>query len=201
MRAYPIIVDNIASDEEFTKLAESYGDKRSKINIQNLTVKKSTESNHHSLSGKYGIGFFPHHTDEAWLRTPPKYILLRFVSGDYSRNTYFKRFSDILKEFSRDELAEAIWSCNTGSQSFYTTLRFHSNYESGYRFDLNIFRPANSKAKVIHNHLVKECNYLGEEFIKWKPNRVAIFDNWNFLHARGSTKSKEVDRILQRISL
>lgn len=73
----------VETDQDFINLAQTYGDfiksrKESKI-IETLIALNSDQVQKDSLTKRYGLNQFPIHTDCAYLKFPPKYVLLRLV--------------------------------------------------------------------------------------------------------------------------
>jgi L-asparagine oxygenase len=52
--------------------------------IQTLTPREATTSTPNTYSGNFGIGDFPLHTDLAHWAMPPRYVVLRCISGSNS---------------------------------------------------------------------------------------------------------------------
>lgn len=193
------IIDGISSEEDFYKLCRILGSEISQI--ENLEVKSKNDAKRFSQSRIYGKGEFPFHTDYAWESKPARFIALRAVSGDFSRNTYYKSFDAILKGLPDNVTSSAIFKCELPSQNYYLSLRFKHLGKYGFRYDRNILKPANSHAKMVADLLEKANADLGGDYIEWKKDRVAIIDNWSMLHARGGSLSSNQNRKIQRINI
>ncbi len=201
--SHPLIVDHINESDSFLSLARKFGEPLKLADgnyIKNLRVIDKIESRPNTLSSKYGIGGFPFHTDGAFMLPPPRWVLLRAVSGNVSRSTYIKPFVKFFEGIDCQILRCSIWACNTGTQSYFTTIQFSAGGLSGYRYDRDCMRAANQSAKTIEETLFRRSECLPDQVFEWELNRVIAIPNWNYLHSRGeSPMSSDSDRVLQRI--
>jgi len=200
------VIDNVLSTAEFVELASSIGKpiELPEGNVcKELYVTDSNEAKPNTLSSRFGMGMFPFHTDTVFWGLPTRWVLLRAVSGDLDRPTHLQSFEDLLQGLSTSTVRRSAWICDTGVSKRYSTLSFVHEGKEGFRYDPNCMKPANNAARQIDEIIRQQCFGLTGKSIKWIPNRVAIIDNWAWLHARGesSAPSESKSRTLQRIYL
>lgn len=196
------IQDGVQDTSAFFELASSLGDPISLQNgtfVKELQVSRHSEAKPNSLSSRFGRGMFPFHTDTAFWRLPARWVLLRAVSGDLERPTHFMSFEKLFRDLTPSHIRRSAWVCDTGTAKSYSTIFFNSAGVEGFRYDPNCMRPANKAANEVDAVIRPRCFELNGQLINWIPNRVAIIDNWTWLHARGETLASEQKRILQRI--
>ena len=200
------VMDNVRTTAEFIDLASSIGTlielPEGKV-CQELHVTDSKEAKPNTLSSRFGMGMFPFHTDTAFWELPARWVLLRAVSGDLDRPTHLQSFKELFQGVSRSLVRRSAWICDTGVAKRYSTISFIHEGSEGFRYDPNCMTPANNAARQVDEMIRHQCFDLNGDMIKWIPDRVAIIDNWAWLHARGasSAPAESQSRILQRIYL
>jgi len=191
---------HIETLEKFLELGKSFGRLiKSRTNGEYLDIlspKISETVKKLSLSKIYGIDRFPFHTDCAYLKTPPKYILLRYI-GDLDNPTpteikhlNIKKLSFKEKEF----LNNTIWTVKGLEGNFYSKI-----YDKGIlRYDENIM----NLCSPIENLIDQILDKLETEIIHWDKNKTIIIDNWASFHSRPIVANNEINnRILQRLNI
>jgi alpha-ketoglutarate-dependent taurine dioxygenase len=190
----------IESDLDFINLALSYGTsvksrKDSEI-IETLIALSSDQVENDSLTKRYGLNQFPIHTDCAYLKSPPKYIFLRYIgSVDNPTPTVLVHFDkSILSEEELDFVCRTIWYVKSKDKGFYSTI-----YKDDIlRYDQEIMRIVNQAENKMDIILAK----MKTTEIQWKKNKVVIINNHSTLHFRPQISSSENNkRILQRINI
>jgi len=92
------------SEDDFLSLASNYGEmiksRRDGDLIDNLTALMPDDVERDSLTKRFGLNEFPVHTDCAYLKQPPKFILLRYT-GELSKPT-----STVVVNFDKSRLTE-----------------------------------------------------------------------------------------------
>ncbi len=185
---------------DFIELGKSLGKiipsrKNGKI-IDVLTPLKENEVNRNSLSRTYGLNEFPAHTDGAYFRKQPKYILLRYV-GELKKVTptiIVDILNSNLDEDEKDFLKNAVYLVKGIYGSFYSNI-----YSNGkFRYDKTIMKLISHKEDLMENIINKSKKI----FFEWKQNKVLVLNNWNYLHLRPKTKDIEnKQRLLQRLTI
>lgn len=170
--------------------------------VQDLIPRPSSTPN--TYSGSYGLGCFPFHTDLAHWRIPPRYLLLRCLTGYADVPTLLLDGKDIFDAVTLDILTRAIFKPRRPRNGRLGLLRLYEPTSEGYcfRWDELFLKPA-SRIGDIASQRVKE------QLIKSEPLRIAltqvgdtlIIDNWRMLHARSPIPAEREDRRVQRIYL
>lgn len=170
--------------------------------VQDLVPRATATPN--TYSGIYGLEGFPFHSDLAHWRLPPRYLLLRCVTGYEDVPTLLLDGQTIIDTVTLDILARAIFKPRRPRGGRLTLLRLCEPTDDGYRFrwDEMFLRPA-SKIGDIAGQRIRE--QLG----KCEPLSIALaragdtllIDNWRMLHARSPVPAEFMGRVIQRIYL
>lgn len=187
--------------EDLLKVSKEIGEiipsrKNSTDLYDTLTVKTKEEASKKSLSAIYGDKDFPYHTDGAYLRVPPKYVILR--SPKSIENCPTKLCIPNNTEADIKKLMKDVLLVNGGRGRFYSTILEKLDEEFRIRFDKDCMRPAlpefDTSIKLM-NKLIRETPKIN---INWKANQCIIFNNWKLVHSR-ALAINSLDRILERI--
>lgn len=170
--------------------------------IQDLVPRATSTPN--TYSGIYGLDRFPFHTDLAHWRLPPRYLLLRCVTGSADVPTLLLDGQTIFDVVKLDILTRAIFKPRRPREGVVTLLRLCEPIDGGYcfRWDEVFLRPA-SRIGDIAGRLVRE------QLLKCEPVSIALaragdtllIDNWRVLHARSPIPAELQDRKIQRVYL
>lgn len=165
-----------------------------------LTVMDSSERSPRSLTGIYGRGAFPLHTDQAKVLRPPRFILLRLLEGDSKRPTLVARVNDIISPTLMAELRRTVWLVDGGRGRFYSSVVSSTPAGVTYvRFDRHCMRPACPESECIARELDKALEKATPQEIQWEADSVVILDNWTALHGRGhAVHTGPEHRVLER---
>lgn len=193
----------IKSDKELIELAYSLGRPiSSRVNstiIDHLVPTESSDAHPQSLSANFGIGNFPFHTDGAYFKIPPRFIIMRYLNG--ITNPTPTVVCD-LNQISTDDkgfLKYCIWKVKSRNNDFLSTIL--SDEENYYRYDRCIMTPVLSK-KQNESYFESVIDELPKTEINWTINKVVIINNWTTLHTRPKIKEQEVkNRTIQRIMI
>ncbi|ERY78018.1 hypothetical protein DZA24_25010 [Pseudomonas aeruginosa] len=170
--------------------------------VQDLVPRCTSTPN--TYSGNYGLGCFPFHTDLAHWRTPPRYLLLRCVTGHPDVPTLLLDGQYIFDAVTLNILTRAIFLPRRPRSGTLELLRLYESTSDGYcfRWDELFLKPA-SKIGDFASLRVKE------QLDKCDPLRIALtlvgdtllIDNWRMLHARPLIPPEYGNRKIQRIYL
>ncbi len=170
--------------------------------VQNLVPRSTATPN--TYSGSYGLGCFPYHTDLAHWRIPPRYLLLRCVTGYADVPTLLLDGKCIFDAVTLDILTRAIFKPRRPRNRTLELLRLCEPTSDGYcfRWDELFLKPA-SKIGNLASQRVKE------QLDKCEPLKISLervgdtllIDNWRMLHARSRIPAGREDRKIQRIYL
>lgn len=190
----------IESDTDFINLALTYGDfvksrKESDV-IETLVTLNSNQVEKDSLTKRYGINKFPIHTDCAYLKIPPKYILLRYIGNIANPTPTIIVHFDMTKisKLELDFITRKMWFVKNEHNGFYSTL-----YKDDIlRYDIEVMKMVNPSENMMEGILSK---MLTTE-IEWEKNKVVVINNHSTLHFRPQVSITEINkRILQRINI
>ena len=193
----------IESDHKLLELARSIGtpipSRTHGPLIDSLTPKSKENANPNSLSRQHGEKAFPVHTDGAYLPTPPRYILMRYVQGIESPTPTMVCDLGNMSPKQAKIFQFDMWKTNSRTGSFYSTIL--SSDKRYYRYDRSIMTPSNP---IQHNGYIFEevVRQLPQIIINWHPNKTMLIDNWQSVHFRPEVQQLEIDlRKIQRIMI
>jgi L-asparagine oxygenase len=170
--------------------------------VQDLIPRATATPN--TYSGIYGLDRFPFHTDLAHWRLPPRYLLLRCVSGYSDVPTLLLDGHAIFDAVTFDILARAIFKPRRPRDGRVTLLRLCEPTDGGYcfRWDEVFLKPA-SKIGDIAGQRIREQLRICEpmSIALARTSDILLIDNWRMLHARSSVPTGRADRKIHRIYL
>lgn len=191
----------IKNEDELLELAYNLGKPTpSRVNnplIDNLVPLQEIDANKQSLSANYGINDFPFHTDGAYFKIPPRYIILRYLQGISSPTPTLLINLEQIKEVDKQNLKFSIWKVKSRSKTFLSTILSDNN--DIFRYDQCTMRPLNERNdnRIFFENLI---GTLPKTIIEWELNKTVIIDNWKNLHSRPKVKNEEINyRTIQRI--
>lgn len=171
--------------------------------VQKLTPRASSTPN--TYSGIFGLGQFPFHSDLAHWDQPPRYVLLRCVTGYLDVPTLLVDGRAIVSLLTPDLLSRAIVRPrrrNAGRVRLLRLLRLDDQGGSLFRWDEIFLKPASSVGKVACD-LMRTC--LKTAVVVSVPmvntGDTVIIDNWRMLHSRSEVPEGREDRHLERVYL
>lgn len=157
-----------------------------------------------TYSGNFALGSFPFHTDLAHWLHPPRYLMLRCITGYADVPTLIldgRKLRDVVQEGT---LRRAIVRPRRPQAGQLRLLRLLEDQDEGevFRWD-GIFLVPASRVGIVAFAKVK--SYITEA----SPMPVAlaakgdtlIVDNWRMLHARPSIPANRKRRCLERVYL
>lgn len=184
--------------EDFGKPLEPWKDGL----VQTLLPRSEAAPN--SYSGIFGLDRFPFHSDLAHWRTPPRYLLLRCVTGYADVPTSLVDGHDLVDAVSLDLLIRAIFKPRRPRDGRISLLRLCEPIEDSVRirWDEVFLKPA-SKVGEVANLRVREwlstCKPIDLSLAE--PHDTLLIDNWRMLHARSSILPGRENRAVQRVYL
>ncbi|MDR9774714.1 hypothetical protein RJJ65_19030 [Rhizobium hidalgonense] len=184
--------------EDFGKPLEPWGDGF----VQTLVPRSEAAPN--SYSGIYGLNRFPFHSDLAHWRTPPRYLLLRCVTGYADVPTLLIDGHDLIDAVTLDLLARAIFKPRRPRDGYVSLLRLCEPLEDDVRirWDEAFLKPA-SKIGEVADRRVREwlSNCKPTALSLAEPHDTLLIDNWRMLHARSSILPGRENRAIERVYL
>jgi hypothetical protein len=170
--------------------------------ITDEIVLRSPQPGGKHYSDIYGTGMFPFHTDFAFERIPPRYVILICIGTSSDRPTILCRPSMSALSFEDEHvLVSEIWQFNTGRARVLGRLLDSIGGRKLFRVDpiyMSPFMRHSGKGRDIIRRLVSDSKKI---LFSWSFGDVLIFDNWACLHARGEAVDQSpilVDRRFRR---
>lgn len=170
--------------------------------VQTLVPRSEAAPN--SYSGIYGLNRFPFHSDLAHWRTPPRYLLLRCVTGYADIPTLLIDGHDLIDAVTLDLLGRAIFKPRRPRDGSVSLLRLCEPIADDVRirWDEVFLKPA-SKIGEVANLRVREwlstCKPTALSLAE--PHDTLLIDNWRMLHARSSILPGRENRAIERVYL
>lgn len=152
------------------------------------------EAPSHSLSGRFGLGAQPLHTDCATWPAPPRYLTLYgLVEANQAVYTYVQEFEEV--ELKGCDLQSQVWGFRIpGFRGIYGTIVCSSFRGSSIRFDPTVMFPKAQLPEV--SSLLSSIGRI-RAFDLAAKNWIVI-DNWRCLHGRGDVAEASKARRLER---
>lgn len=178
----------VNNENEFIQLASSYGNmiKSRKENtfVDTLVAQRTDDVSKNSLSKIFGMEQFPVHTDCAYLKTPPQYILMRYIGTIPNPSpTFIVHFNfNILDSNEIEFINNAIYYVKGSEGGFYSKLFDGSKI----RYDAQVMKLLNTNSPNMMELILKK---MPQTIIQWQTNKVLLLNNWKALHYRPSLRN------------
>jgi L-asparagine oxygenase len=168
------------------------------------TLLPRTEAAPNSYSGIYGLGHFPFHSDLAHWSAPPRYLLLRCVTGYADIPTLLVDGRDLIDAITLDILARAIFKPRRPRDGSVSLLRLCESIEDTVRirWDEVFLKPASKIGEVADLRIrewLSTCKPIVLSLAR--PHDTLLIDNWRMLHARSPILPGRENREIQRVYL
>lgn len=170
--------------------------------VQTLVPRGEAAPN--SYSGIYGLNRFPFHSDLAHWRTPPRYLLLRCVTGYADIPTLLIDGHDLIDGVTLDLLGRAIFKPRRPRDGSVSLLRLCEPIEDDIRirWDEVFLKPASKIGEVADLRVrewLSKCKPTALSLTE--PHDTLLIDNWRMLHARSSILPGRENRVIERVYL
>jgi L-asparagine oxygenase len=161
------------------------------------------EAGPNKYSGIYGLGAFPFHTDLAHVRTPPRYLMLRCVSGYGTVSTDLVDGFALVERIGRSVMSKALVKPRrpvNGSTPLYSLYRPATSVRHAMlRWDEVFIVPASTAGQRGFSEVAKEIGSFPRIPISLQfPGDTLWIDNWRMLHGRSAIGVDQSDRVIQR---
>ncbi|MCQ8870364.1 hypothetical protein NP945_00820 [Mesorhizobium sp. LMG17149] len=168
------------------------------------TLVPRTEAAPNSYSGIYGLDHFPFHSDLAHWRTPPRYLLLRCITGYADVPTLMIDGHDLIDAVTLDILARAIFKPRRPRNGSVSLLRLCEPVEDvvRIRWDEVFLKPA-SRIGEVADLRVREwlSTRIPTALSLAQTHDTLLIDNWRMLHARSPILPGRESRAIERVYL
>ena len=153
-----------------------------------------------TYGGNYGSGELPLHSDLAQWHRPPRYLLLRCVTGSPHVSTRLLDRRDLERVIPADLMRRALFSPRRQLDGKMYLLRMLTR--EVLRWDSLFLSPKNESAREV----AKLMSELGsglpvQDIFLSEPGRTVLLDNWRVLHGRSAVPATDVGRSLDRAYL
>lgn len=172
--------------------------------VQSLAPRQAHNSERYGYSKSFGLGKFPMHTDLAHWNRPPRFILLRCISGSRTVGTLLLPASAIESRVDATVLNKALARPRRPGKSeslLPFPLMFGCHPAKGFRWDSLFLVPINKAASQIAE--VMSANYWDESTTVPLSDvgDTLIVDNWRCLHGRSAVDPNDISRNIERVYL
>jgi len=154
-----------------------------------LTLKAIDEAKPNTLSAKFGLGEFPHHTDFAFRSLPPRLIvLINDTDSAFDTPTMVSRFDDWPGRASEVH-ARSQWLLKTKGSAYVVGGITNIGDHVVRRWDTTFLEPENGAAWFCVQKIGKLIS-SSESVHEWLPRTALLIDNWNCTHSRGFVRDE-----------
>lgn len=154
-----------------------------RVTRSELIIKTPAEARPHSLSGRFGIGAFPHHTDFAFRAIPPRLLVLHNESDHAFQRATLVSAIDLLPPRLVRMLDRSSWYLSSRGRTFHVSARVPIGVGSAIRWDPLCLLAANAAAHECCEIIPCELSQLQVRH-RWSAGSALIIDNWRCTHAR-----------------
>lgn len=190
------------TDDELLSFARRLGVPRAsrpgRAVVRPLVPEPSERARPNTLTERYGRGAFPLHTEAAYWRTPPRYLVLACDDpGAAGRPTRVFDLRRLLNRYG-GTLRRAVWAVDARPR-FFANVVTGTPVESRFRVDLDCMVPADPVARAVASTLRGELQGAPTVSIDWEPGDVLVVDNHRVAHGRAQSSIPDGDRTLRRV--
>lgn len=156
-----------------------------------------------TLSSRFGFDSFPYHSDGAFERIPPRFIIFNYLSEVPSDSgTLLLDLHEISSSSSasRKFLHNDVYRVRAQGGSFYTSIarKVCQAKRPLYRYNPLIMDLASQTQNSFESHLA----HFEAKRIRWTPGKIVVIDNWRMIHAREPVpESERAKRKIERFLL
>ena len=168
--------------------------------VRRISPQTKAAAKENTLSKKHGIGAFPFHTETAYWLIPARYLLLRCVHPGTGRRPTFIVDSCQweLSASNRRSLTSEVFKV-AGRKFFLANLATPHGDRLAWRFDRDCMVPVTNGADQAFRTMTIFLDGSQKIKINWIRGMLLLIDNHRCLHARGTARSTDKNRVLERI--
>lgn len=167
---------------------------------ENLIASPSGSKPLNTYGGNYGYSELPLHTDLAHWYRPPRYLILRCVSGTPSVATHIFSRRQLESWIPASLMKRALFSPRRRLDGKLFLLRMIQ--DELLRWDQLFLKPQNIAAKKVADRMQEITLDLPMAAVTLtKAGQTLLIDNWTALHGRSAIPLTEAERKLERIYL
>jgi hypothetical protein len=164
---------------------------------QRLAPRDAVDAKRNSLSGRFGRGPFPLHTDLAHWVTPARFMILGAVEAEPGAARTVLVVPPASTSGKWSTVRDGVFLVSNGSRSFYSSIL--SAGRPFVRFDTACMKPSDAQAHEAEC-IFRECLNEAESVeIAWQSGDILVIDNWKVLHGRAKPECEAATRVLLRL--
>jgi L-asparagine oxygenase len=173
--------------------------------VHQLKPKSADNSTPNTYSGIFGVDQFPLHTDLAHWRFPPRFVMLRCITGFDAVHTLLIDGARAIEAIDQTIFSRALVRPRRPIDGSLPLLRLYDRQQGDrgmLRWDEIFIRPASPAGQVGVTRL-KECLTRSKPMSIPLANRgdTLIVDNWRMLHGRSPVPAACQGRVVERAYL
>jgi L-asparagine oxygenase len=156
------------------------------------------------LSGHFGLGSFPLHTDLAHWAIPPRYLFLRCKVGTHDVFTELLHWSRVVDLVGKTTLQKAVFRSRKRRDGFSGLVRALSHHEQTelFRWDSLFLKPLNQHAEKLVSVMPELVSGgVATKVLLSEPGDAVLIDNWKMLHGRSAVPDPSKERHIERVYL
>lgn len=168
--------------------------------VQRLAPRAEAPPN--TYGGMFGLGSFPFHTDLAHWRAPPRFILLRCITGSALVPTMVIDSGALVPKIGSDLLQRALFKPRRpdGGQTRLIRLLEYSGCTVRFRWDSEFLKPASPIGERAKTAILEELPKQHVSiFHLVEPGDSLFIDNWRVVHSRGDVPHTVKNRLIHRV--
>jgi L-asparagine oxygenase len=173
--------------------------------IQSLKPRQRCQASPNMYSGNYGLDDFPLHTDLAHWYIPPRYLVLRCLTGAGGVATRLLDGNDVIKAVGEGALRRALVQPRRPLANNRPLLRLLDQTAAParrLRWDRLFVSPATSASAATFSAMNSYLEQTrGTEVTLLHPGDILIVDNWRVLHGRSAVSAASENRWIERAYL
>lgn len=168
--------------------------------VESLVASPEGLKPQNTYGGNYGYNQLPLHTDLAHWYRPPRYVLLRCISGTQSVATHLFNRCELEKWIPKSLMQRALFSPRRRLDGKTFLLRMLT--DELLRWDQLFLKPQNTFAREAVERMQEIASDLPiVNVVLSQAGQTLLIDNWNVLHGRSAVLPTENNRKLDRIYL
>lgn len=173
--------------------------------VQVLTLREQGDSTPNTYSGNYGKREFPLHSDLAHWVLPPRYLLLRCVTGVAGVMTRLLDSRDLISAIGALPLTRTLVQPRrplAGRRSLLRLLDSRDGRGRFFRWDSLFVEPATPTSEETFEAVAQYLRTAtAAEYSLIACGDTLLIDNWRMIHGRSAATASESTRRVERVYL
>lgn len=175
---------------------------RDGVLVKPLRPVAAIDAPRNTLSERYGAGAFPLHTEAAYWRCPPRFLLLHCVDpgADSPQGTIIMDGAPLASGPHAKTLRMEPWVVSAAQSSFLSTIVDTRSRSPVLRFDRECMRPArltSPSPAIVEAYIASAPRFVH----KWRAGDLLVIDNHRILHGRTAAEESPSTRLLLKMMI